>query len=80
MLYALGPPIPRRSDEANLFLVVKLRPGRPLGGEDDDPLLMLRTMMASAPAQAEVPTDDGETRGVGYVERRASTARDRREP
>jgi hypothetical protein len=47
---------------------------------NDDPLLMLWMMLASAPTQAEDPTDDDKTRGVGYGERRASTARDRREP
>jgi hypothetical protein len=38
------------------------------------------TMLASTPIQAEFLTDGDETRGVGYAERRASTARDRREP
>ncbi len=70
----------RRSSAATARSQVKLRPGRPLGGEDDDPLLMLWTMWANAPTQAEVPTDDDETRGVGYAERGASKARDRREP
>jgi hypothetical protein len=46
----------------------------------DDLRLMLWTMLASAPIQADVPTDDDVTRGVGSFRRRASTARDRREP
>ncbi len=73
------PPYPGAATEANLFLLLSYAQGDHLVGEDD-PLLMLWTMLVSAPTQAEVPTDDAETRGVGYVERRASTARDRREP
>jgi hypothetical protein len=73
------PPHTQAQQRGKSVSVVELRPGRPLGG-DDDPLLILWTMLASTPTQAEDLTDDDEMRGVGYGEQRASTARDRREP
>jgi hypothetical protein len=57
---------------------MKLRPWRPLDGEDD-PLLMLRTMMTSAMFEADVPTSDDKAKGKESVGRRMSPARDRRE-
>ncbi len=77
---ALGPPHTQAQQMLRDCYWCLLRPWQPLGGEDDPSLLMLWTMMTSAPSEAEVLTDDYEAKGEGFAGRRMSMAGDRREP
>jgi hypothetical protein len=73
-------PIPRCSKVANLFMILSYTRGDYVLDGEDNPLLMLKTMMTSATSEADVPTGDDQAKGDDSARRRTSPARDQREP